>query len=145
MSIDTKKLQALLQWYKQSVGENLVATLVVNREGLVIDALTDSEEESVDEEIIGGVSALVEPVLTRITKEFSSGSFGTGTFDTELLEEFLHAFTNNSGATLHVNLAYGSNTHHIIEAIFKALGRVLDQATSKDERIQGVLSTKGTL
>jgi small GTP-binding protein len=83
MSIDTKKLQALLQWYKQSVGENLVATLVVNREGLVIDALTGYEEESVDEEIIGGVSALVEPVLTRITKEFSSGSFGTGTFDTE--------------------------------------------------------------
>jgi small GTP-binding protein len=83
MSIDTKKLQALLQWYKQSIGENLVATLVVNREGLVIDALTSSKEHSVDEEIIGGVSALVEPVLTRITKEFSSGSFGTGTFDTE--------------------------------------------------------------
>jgi Ras-related protein Rab-1A len=83
MSIDTKKLQALLQWYKQSIGDNLVATLVVNREGLVIDALTDSKEEGVDEEIVGGVSALVEPVLTRITKEFSSGSFGTGTFDTE--------------------------------------------------------------
>jgi small GTP-binding protein len=83
MSIDTKKLKALLQWYKQSIGENLVATLVVNREGLVIDALTSSTEDSVDEEIIGGVSALVEPVLTRITKEFSSGSFGTGTFDTE--------------------------------------------------------------
>lgn len=83
MSIDTKKLKALLQWYKQSIGENLVATLIVNREGLVIDALTSSTEDSVDEEIIGGVSALVEPVLTRITKEFSSGSFGTGTFDTE--------------------------------------------------------------
>ncbi|MEJ2293582.1 MAG: GTP-binding protein [Candidatus Lokiarchaeota archaeon] len=83
MSIDTKKLKALLQWYKQSIGENLVATLVVNREGLVIDALTSTTEDSVDEEIIGGVSALVEPVLTRITKEFSSGSFGTGTFDTE--------------------------------------------------------------
>ncbi len=68
-----------------------------------------------------------------------------GTFDVELVEEFLHAFTNHSGATLHVNLAYGSNTHHIIEAIFKALGRALDQATSKDERIQGVLSTKGIL
>ena len=68
-----------------------------------------------------------------------------GTFDVELVEEFLHAFTNNCGATLHVNLVYGSNTHHIIEAIFKALGRALDQATSKDERIQGVLSTKGTL
>ncbi len=68
-----------------------------------------------------------------------------GDFDAELVEEFLHAFANHSGATLHINLAYGSNTHHIIEAIFKALGRALDQATSKDERIQGVLSTKGTL
>ncbi len=83
MSVDTKKLQALLQWYKQSIGDNLVAALVVNREGLVIDALVSSPEKTVDEEIIGGVSALVEPVLTRITKEFSSGSFGTGTFDTE--------------------------------------------------------------
>ena len=68
-----------------------------------------------------------------------------GLFDVELVEEFFHAFTNHSGATLHINLAYGSNAHHIIEAIFKALGRALDQATSKDERIQGVLSTKGTL
>lgn len=68
-----------------------------------------------------------------------------GDFDVELVEEFLHAFTNHSGATLHVNVLYGSNTHHIIEAIFKALGRALDQATSKDERIQGVLSTKGKL
>ena len=83
MSIDTKKLSALLQWYKQSLGEDLVAALVVNRDGLIMDSLIGSSEKSLDEEIIGGVSALVEPVLTRITKEFSSGSFGTGTFDTE--------------------------------------------------------------
>lgn len=68
-----------------------------------------------------------------------------GSFDVELVREFFHGFTNHCGVTLHINLAYGSNTHHIIEAIFKALGRALDQATSKDERIQGVLSTKGTL
>lgn len=68
-----------------------------------------------------------------------------GDFDVELVEEFLHALKNHCGATLHVNLAYGSNTHHIIEAVFKALGRALDQATSKDERIKGVLSTKGML
>lgn len=68
-----------------------------------------------------------------------------GEFDVELIEEFFHAFVNNCGATLHINLAYGSNTHHIIEAIFKAFGRAMDQATSKDERIKGVLSTKGTL
>ena len=68
-----------------------------------------------------------------------------GSFDVELVEEFFHAFANNSGATLHINLMYGSNAHHAIEAIFKAFGRALDQATSKDERIKGVLSTKGTL
>jgi small GTP-binding protein len=83
LSVDTKKLAALLQWYKQSIGSNLVAALVVNRDGLIIDSLVGSSEKSLDEEIIGGVSALVEPVLTRITEEFSSGSFGTGTFDTE--------------------------------------------------------------
>ena len=83
MSIDTKKLTALLQWYKQNIGKHLVAVIVVNRDGLLIEAVTGSSEKMLDEEIVGGVSALVEPVLTRITQEFSSGSFGTGTFDTE--------------------------------------------------------------
>ncbi|MFX0021688.1 MAG: GTP-binding protein [Candidatus Hermodarchaeota archaeon] len=83
MSVDRKKLEALLKWYKQEVGENLIATLIVNREGLVMSALKGSSDVEVEEDVIGGVSALVEPVLTRITEEFSSGSFGTGTFDTE--------------------------------------------------------------
>ncbi|MFX1274867.1 MAG: GTP-binding protein [Promethearchaeota archaeon] len=84
MSVDRKKLEALLKWYIQEVGKDLIAVIVVNREGLVIDAISGkSSEKTVDEEIVGGVSALVEPVLTRITKEFSSGAFGTGTFDTE--------------------------------------------------------------
>ncbi len=83
MSVDRKKLEALLKWYKQEVGENLIATLIVNREGLVMSALKGSDDAEVEEDVIGGVSALVEPVLTRITEEFSSGSFGTGTFDTE--------------------------------------------------------------
>ena len=83
MSVDTKKLGALLHWYKQSLGDNLVAALIVNRDGFIMDSLAGSEEKLLDEEIIGGISALVEPVLTRITEEFSSGSFGTGTFDTE--------------------------------------------------------------
>jgi len=83
MSVDRKKLEALLKWYKQEVGENLIATLIVNREGLVMSALKGAEDAEVEEDVIGGVSALVEPVLTRITEEFSSGSFGTGTFDTE--------------------------------------------------------------
>ncbi|MFX1571336.1 MAG: GTP-binding protein [Promethearchaeota archaeon] len=83
MAVDRKKLDALLQWYRQEIGKNLIAALIVNREGLVMAALKGSSEVEVEEDVIGGVSALVEPVLTRITEEFSSGSFGTGTFDTE--------------------------------------------------------------
>ncbi|MFW9826240.1 MAG: GTP-binding protein [Candidatus Thorarchaeota archaeon] len=83
MPVDRKKLDALLQWYKQEIGSNLIAILIVNREGLVMSALKGFSDTDVKEDVIAGVSALVEPVLTRITEEFSSGSFGTGTFDTE--------------------------------------------------------------
>lgn len=68
-----------------------------------------------------------------------------GTFDVELVEEFCVAFCNHAGANMHVNLHYGSNLHHIIEAIFKSLGRALDDATQLDPRVKGVLSTKGSL
>lgn len=68
-----------------------------------------------------------------------------GDFDTELVEEFLKAFSNHLGCNLHVNVMYGSNAHHIIEAIFKALAKTLDAATSLDKRVKGVLSTKGKL
>jgi small GTP-binding protein len=83
LSIDTSKLTALLKWYKQSIGDDLIAVLVLNRDGLIIETLSGKTEKSFDKEVVGGVSALVEPVLKRITQEFSSGSFGTGTFDTE--------------------------------------------------------------
>ena len=69
----------------------------------------------------------------------------TGGFDVELVEEFFKAFVNASGTTLHVNLLYGENTHHVIESIFKAFGQALDEATSIDDRIRGVRSTKGVL
>ncbi len=69
----------------------------------------------------------------------------TGDFDAGLLEEFLRAFAMNAKITLHVNLIYGKNTHHIIEGVFKALAKALDMATTYDRRIQGVLSTKGVL
>ena len=68
-----------------------------------------------------------------------------GGFDAELLEEFLQAFVRAAGVNMHVRLLAGKNTHHMIEAIMKAFGRALRQACRKDERIQGVLSTKGTL
>ncbi|MHA2269585.1 MAG: hypothetical protein ACXAB8_17445, partial [Promethearchaeota archaeon] len=83
MSVDRSKLEAMLKWYRQEVGGNLIAAIIVNREGLVMAALKGESETEIEEDVIGGVSALVEPVLTRITEEFSSGAFGTGTFDTE--------------------------------------------------------------
>lgn len=68
-----------------------------------------------------------------------------GGFDSELLEEFLRAVAVQAGLTLHVRLLSGKNAHHIVEAVFKAFGRALDEATRKDERIVGVMSTKGSL
>ncbi len=68
-----------------------------------------------------------------------------GNFDLELVEEFLTAFCNHGGLNLHVNLAYGDNLHHIVEAVFKALARALDEAVGFDPRVQGVLSSKGKL
>ncbi len=68
-----------------------------------------------------------------------------GEFDIELTEEFFHGFVNHSGTTLHINVPYGTNQHHIIEAIFKAVAKALDIATHMDNRITGVLSTKGSL
>lgn len=64
-------------------------------------------------------------------------------FEPDLIEDFLQAFASNSGITLHVESLYGRNTHHIIEAIFKALGRALRKAVLIDPRVKGVPSTKG--
>ena len=68
-----------------------------------------------------------------------------GNFDTELVEEFLRAFAFNAGITLHVKILYGKNSHHKVEAIFKALGHALKAAVTVDEKIKGVPSTKGVL
>ena len=68
-----------------------------------------------------------------------------GGFDTELTEEFLRAFAFNAGITLHVKVLYGTNSHHKVEAIFKALGHALRIAVENDPRVDGIPSTKGTL
>jgi imidazoleglycerol-phosphate dehydratase len=68
-----------------------------------------------------------------------------GTFDTELPHEFYAAFANQLGMNLHIDVVRGENPHHIIEACFKAFARAMDMATQLDDRIQGVLSTKGSL
>ncbi|PLR67300.1 MULTISPECIES: imidazoleglycerol-phosphate dehydratase HisB [Bacillaceae] len=68
-----------------------------------------------------------------------------GSFDTELVHEFLWKFALEARINLHVIVHYGRNTHHMIEAVFKALGRALDEASTIDPRIKGVPSTKGML
>jgi len=69
----------------------------------------------------------------------------TGGFDADVVKEFFQGFVNEAKICIHVNLLYGSNLHHKTEAIFKAFGRALREAVTKDERIKGVLSTKGVL
>jgi len=68
-----------------------------------------------------------------------------GEFDVELAREFFQAFVNHCSLNLHVNVMYGENVHHIIEACFKAFARALDVATQMDARVEGVMSTKGLL
>ena len=68
-----------------------------------------------------------------------------GEFDVELTREFFQAFVNHCGLNLHINVMYGDNVHHIIEACFKAFARAMDSASQLDPRVEGVMSTKGVL
>lgn len=101
------------------------------------------------------VTAPMDEALSTVSLDISGRAYlvyhveglkdKVGSFDTELVEEFFQAFASNAKITLHINVAYGSNTHHIVEAIFKAFGRALDEASSINPRIDGVPSTKGRL
>ncbi len=66
-------------------------------------------------------------------------------FDPGLAEDFFRSVANHAGMNLHIRLLYGRDVHHMLEAVFKAFGRALDQATSMDPRVKGVLSTKGKI
>jgi imidazoleglycerol-phosphate dehydratase len=68
-----------------------------------------------------------------------------GTFDLELVEEFFRALCNHGRITLHINLLYGKNSHHMVEAVFKGFGRALREAVSLDGRTSDIPSTKGML
>ena len=68
-----------------------------------------------------------------------------GSFDTSLVKEFFYAVSYSAAMNIHIKLLSGDNTHHMIEAIFKAFAKALDEATSLDPRIADVLSTKGAL
>ena len=69
----------------------------------------------------------------------------TGVLDRQLAVEFFRSFSVKGGMNLHIDVRYGENDHHIIESVFKATGRALDQAVSLDPRVTGIRSTKGVL
>ena len=69
----------------------------------------------------------------------------TGDFDTALVKEFFYAVSYSAAMNIHIRMLSGENSHHMIEAIFKAFAKALDMAVSYDERIGDVLSTKGSL
>jgi imidazoleglycerol-phosphate dehydratase len=68
-----------------------------------------------------------------------------GEFETTLVKEFFYAVSYSAAMNIHIKMLSGDNSHHMIEAIFKAFSKALDMATSKDDRITDVLSTKGSL
>jgi imidazoleglycerol-phosphate dehydratase len=86
------------------------------------------------------------PLLVfRTPKAISLNRLKAGDFPAQLTVEFLRAFAQEAGLTLHVEVLYSSETHHLIEAVFKGLARALEQAVRRDPRVKGIPSTKGLL
>ena len=102
----------------------------------------------------GSARVPMDEALAQVTVDLSNRPFlvflmdfapGGGRFDPQLVPEFWRAVAQHGGMTLHIEAPYGNNTHHLIEAIFKAAGRALDQASAPDPRRRGIPSTKGVL
>lgn len=97
----------------------------------------------------------MDEALARVVLDLSGRSYlmyqvnipseRLGQLSTENVREFFQAVVNHAGLTLHIDLLRGENSHHIVEAVFKAFGRALRQATSYEEGIEGVWSSKGKL
>jgi len=103
-----------------------------------------------------GLSYLpMDETLTRVVVDLSNRPFlhygvavpdqKLGSFDTALALEFMRAFSQHAGVSLHIDLLHGENSHHIIEAIFKGLARAMAQATGANPLVPGTLSSKGVL
>lgn len=103
----------------------------------------------------GEASCPLDETLARVVVDLSGRPYlsynvkirpgRVGDFDTDLPHEFFAAFANQLGMNLHIDVPRGENPHHIIEACFKAFARAMDMATQLDARVQGALSTKGSL
>ena len=140
----TKETDIRVDWSLDGTGQGTVDTS--------IQALGEKAEIK----RFGFASVPLDETLAQVTVDLSGRPYlvynvnlpdrKIKTFDLGLFEDFFQAFVTHGGLNLHVNLQYGRNPHHIMEAIFKALARALDQATTLEERLSGtVLSTKGSL
>jgi len=97
----------------------------------------------------------MDDALAQVTLDLSNRAFivfrrpekisGQGGFDASLAAEFFRAVSGKGGMNLHIQVAYGDNWHHMIEAVFKGFGRALRQAVDRDSRIKGIPSSKGKL
>jgi imidazoleglycerol-phosphate dehydratase len=86
------------------------------------------------------------PLLVwRVPKGTNLDRLRAGNFPAQLTVEFLRAFAQEAGLTLHVEVLYSSETHHLIEAVFKGVARAIEQAVRRDPRVKGIPSTKGML
>jgi imidazoleglycerol-phosphate dehydratase len=86
------------------------------------------------------------PLLVwRAPKSFNLNRLKAGEFPAQLTVEFLRGFAQEAGLTLHVEVLYSGETHHLIEAVFKGVARALEQAVRRDPRVRGIPSTKGML
>ena len=92
--------------------------------------------------VLGAVDLSGRPYLS-FDAEFTTDRVGY--MDTEMVKEFFYAISYSTGMNLHLKVITGGNNHHMIEAMFKAFAKALDEACSKDARIKSVLSTKGSL
>ena len=102
----------------------------------------------------GSARVPMDEALAQVTLDLSNRPFlhfnvrfapVSAALDPQLLQEFWRAVAVHGGMTMHIEVPYGENTHHIMEAVFKAMGRAMDQATQPEPRAQGAPSTKGVL
>ena len=124
--------------------------------GLVLgQALSKALENKKSIVRFGDYCVPMDEALSRVTIDVSNRPYLVynfpsdlkvkGSFDTYIAKEFFQAFCVQGAINLHINSYYGDNEHHVLESIFKALGKSLHRATRMNENIQDVLSSKGSL